>query len=104
MIKKSNTVSAGQALYDAEADMLFTECEMAKILYSIGLDGGAIDNYEIEEVIDAIHRCFYYKQPTVRTNITAYDLFVQKHADALKLSYRRLFAARKMIKGAIDNV
>jgi hypothetical protein len=90
--------------YVPEVDLDNVEYRMALLLYSIGMDGSAIDDYPIEDVIDQINVCFHYRQNLWPRHKPAYGSYFTKMSHALKISYRRLYGARAEITGAVENV
>lgn len=85
------------SLYSATAEIEQVEIELATILYICGLDGANLQNYTIDEVIDAIRSTFNYKNeyifPVVISEPVwiAHEPFMRRYSQMLSTVARRCF-------------
>ena len=84
--------------YSASDFILNMEQELSTVLFICGLDGSALDTYEIDEIVDAIRNLFY------SGGETAADIVLDKWLRQLLLVARRNNRWHKMAMHSSDYV
>lgn len=94
---KRSSGGSNYSLYSPSAEISQIETELATILYICGLDGSRLDEYTIDEVIDAIRATFSYKNEYIFPVVIkepiwiAHEPFMRRYSQMLSTVARRSF-------------
>jgi hypothetical protein len=93
-----NSCENNNSTYSASDFNLNMEQELSTVLFICGLDGSALETYEIDEIVDAIRNLFY------SSTDTAADMILDKWSRQLLLVARRNSRRHKIAVHSRDYV
>ena len=93
-----NSWENNNSTYSASDFILNMEQELSTVLFICGLDGSALETYEIDEIVDAIRNLFY------SSTDTAADMILDKWSRQLLLVARRNSRRHKIAVHSRDYV
>lgn len=93
-----NSWENNNSTYSASDFILNMEQELSTVLFICGLDGSALETYEIDEIVDAIRNLFY------SSTDTAADMILDKWSRQLLLVARRNNRRHKIAVHSRDHV
>lgn len=90
------------ALYSNDAELLFVESEIARIMYTVGLDWADIDATTIDDIVDKMRETFTYGTAVgseSSTVLNASDEWLLVQQEVLISPLRRVWRRRALAIG-----